>query len=151
MTVASASPAIMTQLLELLPPVLAAITRPAGFAVEIHDGWPGDVIQTDVVILGDHTIEQDEASLGMRSRREDVTIEVEILGTRNGGTASEVREAVFEIADALMTWARTAPGFTAGGTSCSLLLYPIEYKAGIGDHARSGWLRCTLKAHNARL
>ena len=149
---ASKAPELVDWLLAELPAVLAAIDRPAGRAVEIHEGWPGDIVQCDTVVIGDHRIVQSEKELSARHRKEDVVIEVEILTVRGGGTATEARQAAYEIADAINERMRGNPsGITLGGAACRARSGCDELLYGMKDRTRSGWLRCTLVAHEERL
>lgn len=149
---ASKAPELVDWLLENLPPVLEEISRPSGREVEIHEGWPGDIIQCDTVVIGDHRIVQEEKQLRGQYRKEDVVIEIEILTVRPGGTATEARAAAYEIADAINERMRENPsGITLDGAACWARFGFDEFRYGLTDRSRSGWLRCTLVAHEERL
>lgn len=149
--VASKAPAVIEKLLELWPDAVGpeVIERRTGYPVEVHEGWPGDVIGADTVVIGNHTSDQAERSLGARHRSEIITVDVEVLVIRD--TAGECRSAAYEIADALSAWARTTTGLTVDGAVCQSRFQPVRYQAGLTAAGRSGWLHCTVVAKFDRL
>ena len=46
---------------------------------------------------------------------------------------------------------RTGSGWTLGGTACTGVFYPLKYKPGLSDKARSGLMRAELTATINRL
>lgn len=143
----TATQQLVEWLIAELPAVLADIDRPARRAVELHEGWPGDIVQCDTVVLGDHIITQDEKDLGARHRNELVAINIEIITVRPGGTPAEAREGAYEIYEAINTRMRIYPsGLTLGGAACQAQMEPTNFLYGIKDKSRSGLLRCVLTA-----
>lgn len=143
---ASAIPAVIDWLLTDVAPHLAADD------IDVTEGFPGDKIQRCTVVIGSATFEHQIASIGSRKHIEDAVLTVWILVDIPGGTATEARHKAFAIFDTLAELCRTTlDAVRAGGASCWTTFAPTEWTPGLGDHARTGLLRCELRTHNARI
>ena len=82
---------------------------------------------------------------------ETITFDVWIVAVCPGKSATDARAAVHNIADAMSGYFRTGSGWTLGGTACTGVFYPLKYKPGLSDKARSGLMRAELTATINRL
>lgn len=143
---ASAIPAVIDWLLGDLATTLSADD------VDLCESWPGDKIQRCTVVIGNATFDHTVASMGSRKHIEDATLSIWVLVELPGGTATEVRRKAFAIFDVIAEKMRTdLDAVRAGGSTCWTTFTPTEWTPGLGDHARTGLLRCELRTHNARI
>ena len=149
---ATRAPEILDWLVAELPTIINdELERPAAGKVQVAEGWPGDRISRDHVIFDGYRTEQAEAGLGRGPRRETITFDVWIVAVCPGKSATDARAAVHNIADAMSGYFRTGSGWTLGGTACTGVFYPLKYKPGLSDKARSGLMRAELTATINRL
>lgn len=119
---------------------------------QIAEGWPGNAVQREAIIIGSATSDQEWKTLGAWRKSEDATVTVYITVHQPGQDATSVRQRAYELADVVDTWLRSSTETLTLGRRCvSTLWAPIRWEPAITDQGRAGILECELRLTGAHL
>ena len=128
--------------------LLAELPGAVPQGVQVAEGWPGDDLAAEVLLVGKADLAHEWRTAGNLStgQREDTAIECHVLVRKDGGTATDVRRRVAEISGAVASWLRQdLDHATLGGLVTWCVWEPVEWMPGVSDSARDGALRCLLR------
>jgi len=119
---------------------------------QITEGWAANAAQRESIVIGGASSDQEWGNLGAQRKNEDCSIDVYIMVSQPGGTATEVRRRAYELADIVDEWLRSSTNnITLGGLCAWSIWSPTRWEPAITDSGRAGILLCELAISGAHI